>query len=210
MNKELNKVKLPYLTTPYLLGLYSNQKYPRDKVKNLLAKGDLIHLKQGLYLLGEEYGRTYSKEVLAGMIYGPSAISLEYALSYHGLIPERVEVVTSICFKRNKIFKTPIGNFTYRYVAPEIFPLGTDYIQTSEGNFFLATPERALCDLAQDAKLGSDAEALDYVLGSLRVNEEEVQKLRAPLLLELGKAYRRRSIDHLVDTLIIFQNKKRI
>lgn len=209
MDRTLNEANIPYLTTPYLLSLFSEQKFPKDKIKNLRAKGDLIHLKQGLYLLGEEYRRAYSKGVLAGMIYGPSAISLEYALSYHGLIPERVEVVTSICFKRNKKFNTPIGEFTYRYIAPELYSLGIDYVQTENGNFFIASAEKALCDVAYNAKITSDDEALDYVLGSLRVDEEDVMKLRAPLLVELGKIYKRRSSSHLVDALIIFQNSRR-
>jgi predicted transcriptional regulator of viral defense system len=203
----LNKSRLPYLTTSYLLDMFSEQKYPRDKIKNLLAKGELIHLKQGLYLLADEYGRDYSKEVIAGMLYGPSAISYEYALSYHGIIPERVEVITCVCFKRNKKFSTPIGEFNYRYQAQELYPLGIHLMQTSLGNFFLATPEKALCDIAYDLKMTSTEEALDYLLGSLRCDEEELRKLNASLLMRLVKIYKRRSVQHLVEALIIFQQK---
>lgn len=209
LESVLNNVPLPYLPTPYLLHLFSALKYPRDKIKGLLAKGDLLHIRQGLYLLGDEYRRPYSKEVLAGMIFGPSAISLEYALSFHGLIPERVEVMTSVCFKRNKTFHTAVGDFTYRYIAAESYPLGIDYIQSPEGNFFIASPEKALCDMALGAKIKSDEEALDYVLGSLRIDEEEIMKLSTPLLLELGKRYGRSSVRYLVDALIIFQSQKK-
>ena len=55
-----------------------------------------------------------STEILANLIYGPSSISLDYALYYYGLIPEHVRVVTSITPQRNKIFNTPIGQFTSR------------------------------------------------------------------------------------------------
>lgn len=208
MESELNKLSLPYLTTPYLLNLFSEQKYPRDKIKNLLAKGDLIHIKQGLYLLGDEYRRPYSKEVIAGMLYGPSAISYEYALSHHGLIPERVEVVTSVCFKRNKKFSTSIGDFTYRYQAPKLYPLGIHLIQTDLGNFFLATLEKALCDMTYDLKLTTDEEALEYVLEGLRADEEVLRKVDASLLIELGKIYKRSSVLHLINALIIFQKKR--
>jgi hypothetical protein len=207
MNRRLNKVNIPYLTTLYLLDLFSDHKYPRDKIKNLLDQGELIHIKQGLYLLGPEYGRSYSKEVLAGMIYGPSAISLEYALFYHGLIPERVEVVTSICFKRNKKFRTPIGDFSYRYIASELYSLGIDYVQSEDGNFFIAGPEKAICDLAYYAKIASDDEALDYVLGSLRIDEGELRKLNLSLLFELAKTYKRLSVKCLVDAIILFQKQ---
>ena len=80
MEKKLFEAALPYLTTSYLLTLYSDYSSPRDKIKNLVKKGDLVHLKQGLYIIGEKYGRAYSKEVVSAMLYGPSAISLEYAL----------------------------------------------------------------------------------------------------------------------------------
>jgi hypothetical protein len=200
---------LPYLTTPYLLDLFSEHKHPRDKIKNLLARGDLIHLKLGLYLLGEDYGRPYSKEVIAGMIFGPSAISYEYALSHHGLIPERVEVVTSICFKRNKKFSTPIGEFTYRYQAPEIYPHGIELMQTELGNYFLARPEKALCDLAYGIKIHSIEEATDYVLGSLRVDEDEIHKLDPLMLMGLAKVFKRQSVVHLVDALIQIQRERK-
>ena len=203
MDYFLSRTLMPYVTTPYLLNLFSAQKQPRDKIKNLLAKGDLLHLKQGLYLLGDGYNREYSKEVIAGMLYGPSAISYEYALSYHGLIPERVEVVTSVCFKRNKKFSTPIGDFTFRYQAPDLYPLGIDLVQSSLGNFFLATAEKALCDLAYDSKLSSKEEALEYVFGSLRVDEEYIHKMDLPLLVSLGRIYKRKSVQHLVDALIV-------
>lgn len=204
MNSLLNNVNLPYLTTTYLLDMFSEQKHPRDKIKNLLAKGELIHLKQGLYLLGNEYRRKYSKEVIAGMLYGPSAISYEYALSFHGIIPERVEMITSVCFKRNKHFSTPIGEFNYRYQARELYPLGIHFIQTSLGNFFMAAPEKALCDIAYDTKISSTEEALDYLLRSLRADEEELRKLSASLLMKLATIYKRRSVQHLVEALIIF------
>lgn len=208
MDSSLNKTPLPYATTPYLLDLFGEQKYPRDKIKNLVAKGDLIHLKQGFYLLGTDYGRDYSKEVIAGMLYGPSAVSFEYALSYHGLIPERVEVLTSVCFKRNKAFSTPVGEFTYRYQPVEIYPLGIDLIQSALGNFFLAGPEKALCDLAYDAKLSSRDEASDYLLGSLRVDEAELRRLDTSLLLRLAQFHRRPSVRYLIEALTPFTQKE--
>jgi len=70
---------------------------PRDKISDLLKKGTIIRVKKGLYVFGEDNRKKpYSKEILANLIYGPSYISLDYALQYHGLIPERVEAVTSV------------------------------------------------------------------------------------------------------------------
>ena len=48
-----------------------------------------MRIRKGLYAFGEPLRRApISRELLANLIYGPSYISLDYALSYHGLIPE--------------------------------------------------------------------------------------------------------------------------
>ena len=68
---------------------------PRDKIRRLLASGEIVRIRKGLYAFGAPLQRApISRELLANLIYGPSYISLDYALSYHGLIPERVETVT--------------------------------------------------------------------------------------------------------------------
>src|SRR5689334_21193947 len=69
---------------------------PRDKIRAFLKKKSIVRIKKGLYIFGETLARNPpSREILANLIYGPSYISLDYALHYHGLIPERVESVTS-------------------------------------------------------------------------------------------------------------------
>jgi len=61
---------------------------PRDKVSALLAAGEIVRVKKGLYLFGETHRRRpFSAELLANLIYGPSCVSLDYALAFHGLIP---------------------------------------------------------------------------------------------------------------------------
>ncbi|MBW1967626.1 MAG: hypothetical protein JRI48_09680 [Deltaproteobacteria bacterium] len=80
-----------------LLCILSGYARPRDKITDLLRKGDIIRVKKGLYIFGEGHRKApYSREVLANLMYGPSYVSLEYALQYYGLIPERVEALTSV------------------------------------------------------------------------------------------------------------------
>lgn len=50
--------------------------------------------------------------LLAGSIYGPSYISFEYALSYYGMIPEAVYIVTCATFDKKKKYETAFGTFT--------------------------------------------------------------------------------------------------
>ena len=88
---------------------------PRDKIRAMLKAGEIIRVKKGLYVFGEgQRRRPWAREVLANLIYGPSYISLDYALSHYGFIPERVEVVTSVTAARSRRFETPLGLFTYR------------------------------------------------------------------------------------------------
>lgn len=91
-----------------LLDSLRDYKRPRDRITELLKKKEIIRVKKGIYVFGEKYARRpFSREILANMIYGPSYISLDYALHYFGLIPERVEAVTSVTTKRSRRFSTP-------------------------------------------------------------------------------------------------------
>jgi predicted transcriptional regulator of viral defense system len=65
-----------------------------------------------LYIFGDEERRgPYSRELLANLMYGPTFISLESALAFYGLIPERVEAMLSVTTGRSREFDTPVGRF---------------------------------------------------------------------------------------------------
>jgi len=80
------------------------------------------------------------------LIYGPSFVSLESALSYYGWIPEAVYATACVTIKRAKKFKTSIGIFSYEHVPSRDFYVGVDRIETAQSVFFIATPWRALAD----------------------------------------------------------------
>ena len=206
MEERLQNCKLPYLTQEELKDLYKDYLRPRDKILDLTQKGDLIPIKRELYLIGEKYKKIYSREALANIIYGPSAVSFEYALSFHGLIPERVETVTSVCFKRNKQFKTPVGIFTYRYISAEMFPIGTELHVSESGNFMMATPEKALCDVVYFQKLKKE-EIFEFVTENLRIDEEDFLKLNSELLHQIADIYKRQSVVNLAQVQILRKGK---
>jgi predicted transcriptional regulator of viral defense system len=56
----------------------------RGKVARMIHAGELIQLRRGLYATR----RTINPHCLAASIYGPSYISFDTALSFHGLIPD--------------------------------------------------------------------------------------------------------------------------
>ncbi len=178
-----------------LLSALSSYAKPRDKITSWLKNGDLIRVKKGLYIFGKDAALTpYSPEILANLIYGPSAISLNYALSFYGLIPERTVTVTSITNKRDKTFVTPIGDFTYRYLTPKKYFVGIELFNLNEqSNFLIASPEKALCDhiylTDKNIKLISTADVEHYLQNDLRIQEEALRELRNNLLSEIVNTY---------------------
>lgn len=177
-----------------LLTALSDYKHPRDKISSLLAKGIILRVKKGLYIFGEAY-RTgpYSREILANLIYGPSCVSLEYALHYHGLTPERVEAVTSVTTKRPKRFRTPVGLFLYKNVPEDGFHVGLQRVEIEDGRAFLmAGPEKALADKFRSERglsIRTQKESLAYLTQSLRINESNLVRLDSALLESLADTY---------------------
>src|SRR3989338_8495520 len=75
-------------------------------------QGLLIRLRKNLYMLNEnDRAVTPSRTFLSGQMYSPSYVSLEYALSFYELIPERVADVTCISTKKTQTFRNILGTF---------------------------------------------------------------------------------------------------
>lgn len=167
-------------------------KKPRDKVTLLLKNQSIIKVKKGLYIFGPAYQRrSISQELLANHIYSPSYISLEYALSKYGLIPERVYSVTSICLNRSKTFKTPIATFSYTRRPSSAYPLGIQQIEVpQEGSYLIALPEKALVDLIFQVKGIKDVQEMkEYLYENMRMEESDLKKLNRKLLTEFISSY---------------------
>jgi len=188
LRKRIGREEFDYLALMSALADYAN---PRDKARSLMKKGVIIRVKKGLYVFGDEFRlRPYSRELLANLIYGPSALSLDSALALHGMIPERVETITSVTPKRPKHFTTPVGVFVYRQVPPAYFPLGVTRVETGDTAYLIATPERALADKVRDDR-GNQLRSLDdmaaYLLDNLRIETEDLRRLDPDLLAKLAE-----------------------
>jgi predicted transcriptional regulator of viral defense system len=187
-----------------ILQLYA---HPRGKIHQWLNTGALIRVKKGLYVFGQQARRkTYSLELLANLIYGPSAISLHYALAYYGLIPEAVYTVTSITNKRNKVFNTPVGVFTYSYLHPLKYAIGINLETGIDGrNFLIASPEKALCDtliLANEKlKFMHNDDVATFLFENLRIDETVFKELSFSSIKKIAACYNHLSLKHLVSYL---------
>lgn len=201
----MKKIKFKFPHYPfdynYLVDQLKIYNFPRNKIQRLIKNGDIIRIKKGLYV-GNNHDNYIDRRIMANLIYGPSYISLEYALSFWGFIPERVEEVTSITNKRNKRFQTPFGVFSYRYLPTNKFNIGVDLLQANQLSFFFATKEKALCDklyFSPKLTLTNQEDLIIYLEDDLRIDMSELEDLNKELLLELKERYRKSMISLFVD-----------
>lgn len=108
-------------------------------------EGKVVRLKKGLYSLGEGHRRIpISALDLADPLYRPSYVSLEWALSRHGLIPEAVGLITCVTPLKTGRFRNAFGDFDYRHIAqPYFFGYTREVLPVPH---YLATPEKAILD----------------------------------------------------------------
>jgi len=88
---------IPYeeVDTAMLRQALSRYLSPDDKIGGMVRRGELIRVRKRLYVVALGYRQSpLSLEILANTLYGPSYLSLEYALSWYGMIPERVSELT--------------------------------------------------------------------------------------------------------------------
>ncbi|MFI4956759.1 MAG: hypothetical protein ACHQAX_06090 [Gammaproteobacteria bacterium] len=187
-----------------LMSILSTYKQPRSKISAWLADGTLIRVKKGLYIFGESHARIpYCIETLANLIYGPSAISLEFALSFYGLIPERVEELTCITTKKNKHFDTPVGVFSYRHLHPKKYSMGiTQYFINETHPILIATPEKALADYlscrCQPSAFNKMEDMLLFLKNDLRADNDILLTLDTSLLREIKTQYKLEPLEWII------------
>lgn len=195
------------ITRQVILNMLKDYKRPNDKISELIKSGELISLKKGLYIPGIKTDLTGPETFLiANHLWGPSYVSLESAMSYWGLIPERVYEIKSITMKLSKKFKTPKGRFSYRFMPSPYYSFGIRSIELSPGQVALvALPEKALCDkiiATTGLVLRSPVQTRSFLLDDLRIDPEWLRKLNLRELRSwIEDAPKKESLKMLVKTL---------
>lgn len=119
----------------------------RNQLSRWCAKGLIIKLKRGVYILNEsDRNINPGLQFIANQLYGPSYVSLEFALNLYGLIPERVSDITSVTTRKTMIIRNDLGVFIYQHIKPDVFR-GFKAVKEDTGTtFFIAEPEKAVVD----------------------------------------------------------------
>lgn len=173
-------------------------------VNKAIKKGELIHIRRGLYILSDKYRhKKLSKFYLASRIASHSYISLESAMSYHGWIPEHVATVTSILANgRTKRFTTCFGEFVFYQLPVNEYEFLTGVSRLEEIKtepFFIASPLRALCDYVYLKK--TSWESMEYLTNSLRIEIEQLMQINRENFFEMKRVYRSKRVLNFLDNL---------
>jgi len=159
-------------------------------LKRAVASTEVRRVHRRLYCLADRYMKDRINPLeVAQRIHGPSYISLETALSYHGWIPEAVHAITCVTLGRSRTFNTPVGLFSFTRIPQRIFMSGVRRtMREGEGAFFLATPLKALADHVYAQRC--DWHSIAPVVESLRIDDEFLAELSGDLFDEVMSAYK--------------------
>lgn len=203
MNKLTEKIfeNAPYgfFTSRDMAVLFDGSKDSRySLIKRALASGQIIQIRKGLYCLAPKYRKKrINLYVLAQLVYGPSYVSLESALSWFGWIPEAVYTMTCVSSKRSREFKTPLGVFSYSCVPQKVFYAGVEKLSDDDGNVFLmASPAKALADYVYVQK--RNWTGLEPVIESLRIEPDEFKSVTSDSLELLAANYASRRVQKFI------------
>lgn len=184
------------VTTLDLKEKYRNYTDINGKIKRDIDKGILFPLVRGIY----ETNSNTDGFLLASYIYGPSYLSFEYALSYHNIIPERVVVYTNATFnkRKSKSYHNHFGLFTYRDVPKAAFPFSVKVYEEGGYAYFIASPEKAICDLLYIKNPVTSIKELKILLfDNLRINKDSFDQLKFEDILFLSDKYISNNIKYL-------------
>src|SRR5690606_27307755 len=125
--KEYSQAPITHQVVMEVLGEYNR---PNDKISELIKGSELISIRRGLYVPGPETDLPVPDLFLiANHLRGPSYVSLESALSYWGMIPERVYETSSVTLKTSKMYRTPLGRFSYQHLGFPYYSFGVKSVQ---------------------------------------------------------------------------------
>lgn len=195
------------LTHQLLKNILQDYKRPNDKIKALKDEGVIQAVKRGFYIPGPATRLTRPENgLIANHLYGPSYLSAETALSYYGLIPERVYAITSMTSKGSREFDTPAGLFLYIHLPLPYYAYGLNSVRLShDQRAIVASPEKALADkvvTTPGVLIRSVATALSYLTEDLRIDEYHLKTLNVGMMSTwLDQAPKRESLLMIIKTI---------
>lgn len=173
----LRRIDKTYYTVADLkkiTGLSLNSLYVT--LSRLVGKRLLIRLTSGVYILAEKYSQI---DVIANMLYQPSYLSFESALSRYGILSQIPYVLTFATTKKS--LRKTLGQTTVEFRTLQK-PLFFGYEKND--SLFIATPEKALMDTMYLVTFGKLV---------LRVDQLDLKEVNVQKAKHLVKVYPKRT-----------------
>ena len=101
--------------------------------------------------------------------------------------------------KRDKLFHTPVGTFSYRHLAISKYREGVELLWLSpKRSVFMASPEKALIDYIVLNKVSvpkSVDSAKIFLEEDLRIDSESWKRFNVSLINRLNRVYKCKAVD---------------
>lgn len=148
---EVNE-KMLFFFTPKIIAQAFNTTLQRATIFLSLntKRGYFVRLKKGIYALSTQQPTPLE---VANLVYKPSYISLETALSYYHILPETVYSTTSITTKHSKTITIFNQIFSYHKLSKQLY-FGYEVVRVGTKQILMATKEKALLDYLYFVAIG--------------------------------------------------------
>lgn len=185
------------VTTSMLKERYKSYANPLDKIKRDAKNGLIFRINRGVY----ETDGNVDPYLLAASILSPSYLSFDFALSYYGLIPEKVVSITSASLKvrKNKTFVNAFGRFEFSDIPPEAFSEGLTYIESGSYSVKIASKEKTICDSLYKWRVVKNIRELKELLFTdKRIDEMAFSTCDFELMSKLATLYHKTNLNLLI------------
>lgn len=206
LEMKINQIGNIPFSKHLMLDLLKNYKSPKDKISELIKSGEIISLRRGLYAVGSKSNSIVHPFLVANHLRGPSYVSMETALSYWGMIPERTYEISSATTKTSNQYKNALGRFSFHKLPTPYYSYGIKSVNvSSKQTVLIVTPEKAICDkilLTAGVNLRSIKQTTDFLIEDMRVDEEDLKTLNWKIIESwTDEAPKKESLKMLVKTL---------
>jgi predicted transcriptional regulator of viral defense system len=190
---SLERLSNQPLSHQLLVSILKDYDRPNDKIYQLANQGLILSVKKGLYVAGPKLNSNQRTEpfLMANHILGPSYVSVETALSYHGLIPERVYEIASMTTQASRKFDTPLGTFTYTRLPLPYYAFGIRSEKVGNDQYaMVASPEKALFDkiiTTSGVLFRAKKAAKEFLIENMRMDEDLLRRLNTKEMMSWAK-----------------------
>ena len=199
-----NVKNLPLISREFLRLITSEEKGFSVQLNRWQDAGKVIKLRKGLYILNEDDRKINpSRLFISKELYRPSYVSMEYALSCYGFIPERVTDITCITSKKTAVFQNAFGKFIYQHLNQTCF---TGFIEAEDEaglKYFIARPEKAVVDFLYLNQHRFRNNYQSILMESFRF--QNTGTLNKQMLTKYAELFHSQKLKRIIDALILLK-----